>query len=584
MKATIVLSKKIEEKIDEIDYDNNLWTDIGINSKVSLISNILSKINKYNNKLNVSDIVFLKNTGQNNQSYGYILDEKDNKLAYIFVIPPGGVGRNVVAQSTMTASYIITSSILESNTYEITNIPTIVLYLNEDKIQKSKAQEIISVNILNFGFVDIFERDVFDELKKNNIFYNSYDIIKYDLLLKGIADGNLNNYFDIDVVNKIINFKIDTLGDASTNERYFYTLKNYPTIYLALRDNYKLNLKPLIDKNFNNETIKTFISYAIKLEQNINTMLQKIYYGAPGTGKSFKIDDMLKKEEISSEYIYRVTFHPEFTYSDFIGQLLPTIEDNNGEKTISYSFNKGVFTQSIEKAYQDTSIDVYLILEEMSRGDVAAIFGDIFQLLDREQNGPLKGFSKYFINNDIIARDITSIIDNKIKLPPNLNILGTVNTSDQNVFVMDTAFKRRFDWEYISTKPEKLTNDKYLNNVNISISDSNGNKVDFEWVIFFMSLNKFISHKQYLELGEDKQIGQFFIEFSSNDSADTIKTKIQNKLLQYLWNDIHKASFKRNIHLFSAEISSFSDLYDLFGDNKNVFSPEFIDCLKNMTL
>lgn len=170
--------------------------------------------------------------------------------------------------------------------------------------------------------------------------------------------------------------------------------------------------------------------------------MQKIYYGAPGTGKSYEILKYLKEKQISDEHIFRVTFHPEYTYSDFVGQILPTVK-KNGE--VSYDFAKGVFTLALEKAYQDTSKEVFLIIEEMSRGNCSAIFGDIFQLLDRDNVGTEKGWSKYFINNPIIAKDIIALTDDRIKLPANLSILGTVNTSDQNVFVMDTAFKRRFE-------------------------------------------------------------------------------------------------------------------------------------------
>lgn len=315
----------------------------------------------------------------------------------------------------------------------------------------------------------------------------------------------------------------------------------------------------------------------------MNSTYQKIYYGAPGTGKSFRIDELFKNKNVPSDYIFRVTFHPEYTYSDFIGQLLPKIiEGANGEKEISYEFSKGNFTQALEKAYEDTSKNVYLILEEMSRGDVAAIFGDIFQLLDREQHGTQKGYSRYFINNDLVAKDIISIPDNKVKLPPNMFLFGTVNSSDQNVFVMDTAFKRRFDWEYISTKPVKDNQGKYLNNPIINIIKEDGSKLNKEWVLFYMALNKFIAHKEFLELGEDKQIGQFFIEFSGNENEESIKDKIQNKLLHYLWGDVHKASFKRNISMFSSRISSFSELYDTYGENKCVFSPDFLVCLEGI--
>ena len=112
--------------------------------------------------------------------------------------------------------------------------------------------------------------------------------------------------------------------------------------------------------------------------------MQKIFYGAPGTGKSFAITKFLNDEGVENEYIFRVTFHPEYTYSDFVGQLLPSVKES-GE--ITYSFSKGEFTKALEKAYQDTSKNVYLIIEEMSRGNCSAIFGDIFQLLDRYNEG-----------------------------------------------------------------------------------------------------------------------------------------------------------------------------------------------------
>ena len=127
----------------------------------------------------------------------------------------------------------------------------------------------------------------------------------------------------------------------------------------------------------------------------------------------------------------------------------------------------------------------------MSRGNCSAIFGDIFQLLDRDNVGTEKGWSKYFINNPIIAKDIIALTDDRIKLPANLSILGTVNTSDQNVFVMDTAFKRRFEWEYISTKPVK-ENGINLNAVDIDLNNGK-TKIRINWIDLYGTLNKFIS-------------------------------------------------------------------------------------------
>lgn len=296
--------------------------------------------------------------------------------------------------------------------------------------------------------------------------------------------------------------------------------------------------------------------------------MQKIYFGAPGTGKSYKIEEMIKSKGISSSHTFRTTFFPDYTYNDFVGQLLPKVDGNN----ITYEFCKGVFTQAIEKAYEDLSKEVFLILEEMSRGNCSAIFGDVFQLLDREKEGPSCGFSKYFINNDIISKDIIAITNSHVKLPPNLNIIGTVNTSDQNVYVMDTAFKRRFEWEYVGTEP---VGTPYKNNVELTFY-RNGNAESINWVDLYGVLNIFISSKKWLGLGEDKQVGQFFIEFESDPTKT--QEQISNKLLHFLWFDVCQSSFNYSVSLFDDSIDSFSRLYKKFNNNEQIFSNTFFDC------
>lgn len=304
-------------------------------------------------------------------------------------------------------------------------------------------------------------------------------------------------------------------------------------------------------------------------------MMQKIFYGAPGTGKSYEIQKYLKEKGIEDEYVFRVTFHPEFTYNDFVGQLVPIVEkDQNGNNIITYGFSKGTFTLALEKAYKDTSKEVYLVIEEMSRGNCSAIFGDIFQLLDRENTGLNKGYSRYFINNSLIGKDIIALDDDRIKLPANLSILGTVNTSDQNVFVMDTAFKRRFEWQYISTKPVPAVK-PYLNNVDIILKGKE-DELSISWVNLYGVLNKFISSDKWLGLGEDKQIGQFFIEFE----PERIKEQIKNKLLHYLWFDIQESSYKSEIKLFDGKISSFSELYEKYENGEKIFSDELFECIE----
>lgn len=313
---------------------------------------------------------------------------------------------------------------------------------------------------------------------------------------------------------------------------------------------------------------------------------QEIYYGAPGTGKSYEVSKLLK--DVNSRKIFRVTIHPEYTYSDFIGQILPVLEQNGNTK---FQFRPGPFTLALKETYSDNSKDVYLVLEELSRGNVAGIFGDIFQLLDRDNHF----VSKYPIRNKNIADEIPTLLTDEIVLPSNFNILCTVNTNDQNVFPMDTAFKRRFDWMYISTKPAR--NDegiviKTLNNPQFNIRISNSEAKTVSWQDFYTSLNEYITDKNKgMGKNEDKQVGQFFIVFPENDIKDTysdnsdiskpainrVENIIKNKLLQYLWQDVQgTSSFGDDNLLFDETINNFEKLYENYGTCK-IFNDVFLN-------
>ena len=162
-----------------------------------------------------------------------------------------------------------------------------------------------------------------------------------------------------------------------------------------------------------------------------------IVYGVPGSGKSYKV----KHEYLAGlgeEQHERVVFHPDYTYSDFVGQILPEKGDNG---SLTYKFNPGPFTRIMKKAYESPDKKFVLVIEEINRGNAPAIFGDIFQLLDREKEGDEEGFSEYSITNHEIGRELFDDEDAKIKIPSNLSIIATMNTSDQNVFTLDNAFQ-----------------------------------------------------------------------------------------------------------------------------------------------
>lgn len=307
---------------------------------------------------------------------------------------------------------------------------------------------------------------------------------------------------------------------------------------------------------------------------------QSIYFGAPGTGKSFQINQELSG--IPEEFVFRTVIHPEYTYSDFVGQLLP-YKDSSGT---GFKFFPGVLTLALQKAYSDNSQSVYLVLEELSRGNVSAIFGDIFQLLDRDHSFQ----SEYPIRNENIIAQIPQITDGLLRFPTNLNILCSVNTNDQNVFPMDTAFKRRFEWIYVSTEPTRDLSgrvDTKLNNPKIIIKSNLGD-VETNWQSFYSALNSFITVG--LGLNEDKQIGQFFLKFendatviSHDDShsehnlvMNQLQEVIKNKLLLYLWQDIEGTVAFSSKKLFDDKVLSFDNLYKMY-EVEQVFSNNFIE-------
>lgn len=337
------------------------------------------------------------------------------------------------------------------------------------------------------------------------------------------------------------------------------------------------------DKKKFNEQKADYINY-LQIGQNkesVNTFKgghNIIYYGAPGTGKSYRVSEKIKHDYIAdysskqgSPDVFRVTLHPEYSYSDFVGQLLPKVE----QERVTYEFTPGVFTSALKHAISYPMRPTFLILEEMSRANVAAVFGDIFQLLDRDEDGR----SEYTINNGLIAQNaILSDADGaadpnscSVYLPENLFIVGTVNTSDQNVFAMDTAFKRRFTWEYVSPKVDEAS---FENNPDIEISSD----MTVSWYKLYTTLNDFITRD--LGLTEDKQIGPYFIKFGHSQMNP--EELVKDKLLQYLWEDVDVVARRMNggaRSLFDSKIASFADLYDSFGQ-KMVFSNKFIEKLQ----
>lgn len=310
---------------------------------------------------------------------------------------------------------------------------------------------------------------------------------------------------------------------------------------------------------------------------------QLIYYGVPGTGKSHGITKKIAEtypeyEDENSEcpYVFRTTLHPEYSYYDFVGSIVPVVRENplSKEREISYDFSAGIFTKALCEAFkpENENKKIFLVLEEMSRANVAAVFGDLFQLLDRNENGQ----SEYKIKNDVIASEVKKVANvdlSNIYIPNNLYIYGSVNTSDQNVFVMDNAFKRRFEFEYVGTKPAL---DKLGNPLNEYVFYLDVDRYEIKWNDFYQRFNTYVT--KILQLREDKQIGQFFIKFKRGEDTKKVEEynyrQICNKLLQYMWSDIYLSSMAKS-PLFDG-VENYEDAYTKLSKHKNIFCEDFI--------
>lgn len=274
--------------------------------------------------------------------------------------------------------------------------------------------------------------------------------------------------------------------------------------------------------------------------------LQKIFFGSPGTGKSFSVKTKVLNG-IGDEFIFRTTFHPDSDYASFVGCYKPRMDGGK----IEYAFTPQVFTKAYCKAWKNPERQVYLVIEELNRGNCAQIFGDLFQLLDRSN-----GVSEYPIDADedmkayleTALKDTSDgeqdgsegIAGGKLRLPANFNIVATMNTSDQSLFPMDSAFKRRWDWAYVPTKSSYNKNWKVALDYEEDGTDAVKSKINtgentYIWSDFLEAINKRILSATH---SEDKQLGFWFATPKQGD--DISISEFVSKVVFYLWNDVFK--------------------------------------------
>ncbi|MGN8389560.1 McrB family protein [Helicobacter pylori] len=294
-----------------------------------------------------------------------------------------------------------------------------------------------------------------------------------------------------------------------------------------------------------------------------------ILYGVPGSGKSYTLQrDYCNDNSV----VEKIVFHPDYSYSDFVGQIMPSVDDSG---IVSYKFNPGPFTNILKKAYHNPQIKHVLVIDEINRGNAPAIFGEIFQLLDRlkyDKNGFKKGSSEYAINNMDIANIVHNDKNASIRIPSNLWIIATMNTSDQNVFTLDTTFQRRFSMQLIENSFENVDDDFK----NMKILDT-----DITWQKFCTTINeKIAQNNEGLSSMEDKRFGVYFV------NIDDLKSKenFAHKVIKYLWDDVFK--FDRNIIFDTTKFNTLEAVVKNFTKEKgrtqfDIFSDDVKELLFN---
>lgn len=287
----------------------------------------------------------------------------------------------------------------------------------------------------------------------------------------------------------------------------------------------------------------------------------KIYYGIPGCGKSNYVEKTVLGGVDKINNVFRTTFYLDYSNSDFIGQIYPVINDDG---KVTYEPIPGPFTKALERALTNKNEMIYLVIEEINRGNAAAIFGDVFQLLDRlkeDRDGRVVGDSEYPISNvfieDYLKKRGVAYTPGNIYIPHNLTVLATMNTSDQNVFPLDTAFKRRWGKQKVTNNWAEVGE---IKNMYVPYTD-------VTWETFATIINKemvSISARNDAPISEDKQMGAYFANETMLTKEPNSKDKdkidnFANNVLDYLFTDVTKFDHKI---LFDEHIYTSDDVYN----------------------
>lgn len=492
-------------------------------------------------------------------------------------------------------------------------IPSSFVY-NKLKIKTDEGSGEAKLHIGSKVREDFF-LEFFNDYDSNNRYYfdriNMIDFMKY-LKLEYVYQ-RFNEYKDVDLdyykeymenINSLENidfeFELTAFSDSSryyirSNDNIFKNV--FRRIALPLISNLciekhdiggKFDYKFLLEPNLN-----YFRDNGSKPElEDLRFPKNRIVFGAPGTGKSYRLEE---DKEVFGRNFERITFHPNYSYAQFVGTYKPApIKEKNKEgediETITYKYVPGPFMRTYVKAIKSLehseSQSFLLLIEEINRANMAAVFGDVFQLLDRKS-----GMSEYeietsedirvYLASELFNKDYCECTEEEkqscdiMKIPRNMYIWATMNSADQGVFPMDTAFKRRWDFEYIGINE----NSDKIENIMVKLGRGDKQE-DINWNKLRVAINNKLS-KVY-KVNEDKLLGPFFLSkevIEIEEGTDFVKDNerfidaFKSKVIMYLYEDAakpHKHNLFENCDssTYSSVCQAFEDIgIEIFGND-----------------
>lgn len=353
----------------------------------------------------------------------------------------------------------------------------------------------------------------------------------------------------------------------SPSHQYVYVKKG-----LLDTDELRASVSELISQLWNNMSIKEddeafYFKSSLRFDSNgplFTGATNKIFYGAPGTGKSHHIHNV---ECVGASTIVTV-FHPDTQYSDFVGALKPNMAtDENGKPYVAYQYRPGPFTKALIEAKLHPNKHICLVIEELNRAPAAAVFGELFQLLDRKDDGE----SSYkidasdpdmlaYINQSLSNAGVANI--NQLEIPANLSLLATMNSSDQAVMPLDTAFKRRWRFKFIDIDFSHVD----VPNHDFHLPTQSG-VFKISWPKLATIINDVLIEAN---VAEDRLLGPFFVKKDEIETAEAAKQTLSSKLFVYLWDDVLRHIGPKKI--FAPEYLTYGRLSSAFMKDKAIFN------------